>query len=56
VTLLEPYDEGLFYGSQDRDGIRVLSPIQIYLDLKNFRGRGEEAAEALLDQVIGDLW
>jgi hypothetical protein len=24
--------------------------------LKNFRGRGEEAAEALLDQVIGDLW
>ena len=56
VTLLEPYDEGVYYGSQDLDGIRVLSPVQIYLDLKSFRGRGEEAAEAILDQVIGDLW
>jgi len=27
-----------------------------YLDLKNFRGRGEEAAETLLNQVIKPQW
>jgi len=56
VTLLEPYDKGVFYGSREYDGIPVTSPIQLYLDLKSFRGRGEEAAEALLEQVIKPKW
>lgn len=56
VTLLEPYDEGIFYGAEEREGIRVASPVQVYLDLKGFRGRGEEAAEKLLVEVIRAHW
>jgi len=56
VSLLIPYDEGIFYGSRDIDDIRIASPIQIYLDLKTYRGRGEEAAEMLLEQVIRKKW
>ena len=56
VMLLGPYDEGVFYGSQVIDGIRTVSPLQVYLDLKGFKGRGEEAAEVLLKEVIKPKW
>ncbi|MCK5641617.1 MAG: hypothetical protein KAJ19_12515 [Gammaproteobacteria bacterium] len=56
VTLLEPYDEGVFYGSQSRGGAEVVSPIQIYLDLKNFGELGQKAADAIFDFVIRNLW
>lgn len=56
VMLLGPSDEGVFYGTQLIDDIKVVSPIQIYLDLKGFKGRGEEAAEALLRDVIKPKW
>jgi hypothetical protein len=56
VMLLEPYDEGVFYGTQVIDDIRIASPLQIYLDLKGYKGRGEEAAEALLRDVIKPNW
>ena len=56
VTLLAPYDEGVFYGRQDIDEIQVASPVQIYLDLMNMKGRGKEAASALLTKVIKQTW
>ena len=56
VTLFEPYDEGVMAGIQDVDDIRITSPIQTYLDLREFRGRGEEAAEAVLREVIKPTW
>jgi hypothetical protein len=56
VTLLEPFDEGVFYGVKEVEGIHVASPVQVYLDLKGFRGRGEEAADKLLDEVIRPQW
>jgi hypothetical protein len=56
VILLEPYDEGVFYGSQSRSGAEVVSPIQIYLDLKNFGELGQKAADAFFDFVIRNLW
>lgn len=56
VTLLGPYDEGVFYGTQKIEDIRIVSPLQIYLDLKGYRGRGEEAAEAILRDVIRPKW
>lgn len=56
VSLLTPYDKGIFYGSQNIDGVRIASPIQIYLDLKTYRGRGEEAADVLLEQAIRKTW
>ncbi len=56
VTLLQPYDEGVFYGLQDINGINVVSDIQLYLDLKSFKGRGEEAAQAIFEQRIKTKW
>lgn len=56
VTLMEPYDAGVFYKNREVEGIRIASPIQIYLDLVTMRGRGEEAAEALLRDVIRKQW
>ena len=56
VTLLTPYDEGVYYGSREFNGIQVASPIQVYLDLAADRGRGEEAAKELMEKVIRPSW
>jgi transcriptional regulator with AbiEi antitoxin domain of type IV toxin-antitoxin system len=56
VTLIEPYDEGVFYGTRDVEGAPVVSPVQIYLDLIQTKGRGREAASAILEEVIQPIW
>ena len=56
VTLLQPYDEGVFYGLQNIRGTNVVSDIQLFLDLKGYKGRGEEAAQAIFDQRIKPKW
>lgn len=56
VSVLIPYDEGVFYGSRELGGAQVTSPVQVYLDVRSFRGRGEEAAQVLFDQVIKPSW
>ena len=47
VMLLEPYDQSVFYKTQMVGADVVVSNIQLYLDLKRYKGRGEEAAEFL---------
>jgi hypothetical protein len=56
ITLMEPYDDEVFFGAQVIDGVRVVSPVQVYLDLAHVKGRGEEAATAVLEGVIKPLW
>lgn len=56
VLILDPYDEGVFYGSQYVGSDLIVSPIQIYLDLMSVSGRGEEAAEVIMEQVIKNIW
>jgi len=56
VHILGPYDEGVFYGSRYVGSDLIVSPIQIYLDLMSISGRGEEAAEAIMEQVIKSIW
>jgi hypothetical protein len=56
VTLIEPYDDGVFIGAVEKDGVRVTSAIQSYLDLSQLRGRGEEAAQMLLREAIEPAW
>jgi hypothetical protein len=56
LRLIAPYDAGVFYGVQAVEGAPVVSPAQLYLDLKGSAGRGEEAAAALLEQVIKPQW
>jgi hypothetical protein len=56
VSLIEPYDSGVFLGSKEVDGLEVVSPAQIYLDLRATAGRGEEAAESLFREVLQLSW
>lgn len=56
IRILSPYDEGVYYGTRIIGGQTVASAIQCYLDLKNEKARGEEAAGALLEQVIKPSW
>lgn len=56
VELIEPYDEGVFYDQTRVEGIQIASPIQLYLDLRARPGRGEEAAETLLEETIRPSW
>jgi hypothetical protein len=56
LILLRPYDEGVFYGLQDVGGAKVASDIQLYLDLRSYKGRGEEAAEFLYERRIKKRW
>jgi len=47
ISLLVPYDEGVFFDSREMDGTQLVTPVQIYLDLQNYRNRGQEAAQAI---------
>lgn len=55
VSLLVPYDEGVFFDSREMDGTQLVTPIQIYLDLQNYSNRGQEAAQAIR-KVIDQSW
>jgi len=56
VTLVVPYDEGVFQSTREVDGIVVASPVQVYLDLLVLGWRGEEAAKAVLHEVLKPQW
>ncbi len=49
-----PDDDHIFYGSQNINGINVVSNVQLYVDLLNYPARGEEAAEALYKKIEKD--
>jgi len=56
ISFLEPYDEGVLYYSQEVNGVKVVSDIQLYLDLQSYMKRGEEAAEFLLEKRLRTQW
>ena len=56
ISFLEPYDEGILYYLQEINGAKVVSNIQLYLDLKSYLKRGEEAAEFLLEKRLKKQW
>ena len=56
VTIIQPYDEGVFYGTREMEDAPIVSPVQLYLDLEQTKGRGEEAAAAILEEVIKPRW
>jgi len=55
-SILEPYDDGVFYGSRKIEGLKVACDVQLYLDLVEYKGRGEESAKFLLEQRIKPQW
>ena len=56
LNLITPYDEGVFYGATELNGITIVSAIQAYLDVKSVPSRGEEAADFLRREVILPKW
>jgi hypothetical protein len=56
ASLILPYDEGVYYMTREVDSLRAVCPVQLYLDLKAYKGRGEEAAEAIWKKELSTLW
>jgi len=50
--LIQPYDEGVLYGIQTIEGLKVVSDIQLYIDLYKYPARGREQAEFLKKERI----
>lgn len=51
-TLWLTDDSAVFVGAKRYDGVNVVSPIQLYLDLKSLPGRGEEAADEIYEKEL----
>jgi len=47
--------KGVFYGAKEVDGVKVVSDVQLYVDLLNYPARGEEAAGEVY-KVIEKRW
>lgn len=56
VLLLQPFDDGVYDGSEYRYGLRTVSAVQLYLDLRSMPGRGEEAAQEILERELRPSW
>ncbi len=61
IVVLVPADLGVFlsFEPDSNHGSRALGctdPVQTYVDLAHCGGRGEEAAQALLEQKIRPAW
>ena len=52
VSVIIANDDGLLIDSHYIEGYMVASPVQIYLDCMQNKGRGEEMAEAILKKEI----
>jgi hypothetical protein len=50
--LVVPHDEGVFHGSEVREGIRCVHPVQVFLDLKAHPERSDEAASRLRQEYL----
>jgi hypothetical protein len=53
LHLLTPYDPGVFYGTLEKAGLKVVSVPQLYADLVHADRRGAEQAEHLRREAMG---
>ena len=56
IILIQPYDDGVFWNAKSIGELDISEPVQVYLDLKRYPGRGEEAADFLFREVINPRW
>lgn len=57
LVVLIPDDAGVFYMGDHKEGrLGCTNPVQTWLDLMHVGGRGEEAAEAVLNQCLKPVW
>ena len=55
-TLWITDDPAVFTDAKEFDGVNVVSPLQLYLDLKVLPGRGEDAAQEMLERELRPLF
>ena len=53
LHLMAPYDSGVFHGSLEKGGLKVVSLPQLYADLLHYERRGPEQAEHLRREAMG---
>jgi hypothetical protein len=57
LVVLIPDDDGVFYGQESAgEPLASTNPVQTYVDLLNSGSRGQEAAEAILEQNLKPAW
>lgn len=56
IILIQPYDNGVYWNTKPISDLQIADPVQVYLDLKRYPGRGEEAADFLYREVIFPRW
>ena len=56
VRLILPNDNGVFMDAREVNGVKVVSPVQAYLELLRLPSRGEEAAEGIMRKEIEPKW
>jgi len=57
LVVFIPADNGVFYLQEGGTGrLACTNPVQTYVDLFHCGGRGDEAAEALLEQNLKRAW
>jgi hypothetical protein len=54
-TLWITNDPAVFIDAREVDGVQVVSPLQLYLDLKILPGRGADAAQEILERELHAL-
>ena len=52
LWLVVPNDAGVFHGAIEKDGIRCVHPVQVYVDLKSHPERATDAAEHLRTELL----
>ena len=52
MWLVVPKDSGVFQGASEREGVRCVHPVQVYMDLKDQPERASEAAQVLRQELF----
>lgn len=55
LSLLTANDEGVFYGVREKEGFRIVSPVQLFLDLYSAGKASKDLAQRLLE-IIRARW
>ena len=56
VRLVRPKDLGVLQFTEEREGARIVNPVQLFVDLINGRGREGDVAERLLENQLSGTW
>ena len=56
MRLVKPADGGVLQFTEERQGVNVVSPAQLFVDLSSARGREGDVAERLLENQLLGMW